>query len=436
MKIVLIEQVRPKKTKSNVFEKNLLTSFSILPTLYVRRLAVCIPKEHEVRIINERYNAVQVPDDVDVVIIHFTTASAYRAYQIADLLRKRGFTIVLCGLHASALPDEALQHADSILLGRGEGNVLNLLEDLEKDRLRKMYPPRRYETVSVPPTNVHLPGFVLMGAVEATRGCPYQCRFCPEANTPMGSSFYKRPVKEIIDEIRQIPHKIIMFYDASLTINPAFTKELFQQMKSLNKRFFCNGNVDTLSKDEELVKLSHQAGCIAWLVGFESVSQKTIDAVGKSTNVIEKYGSVVDLIHQYKMAVIGDFMFGFDSDTPSVFDNTLTFIRKLRIDVADFSILTPFPGTPLFDQFDRENRLITRDWSKYSMNNVVFRPKQMSPDELKNGVNMLYQSFYQPLDSMRRISIAFTSGLYPGMAVFSRHLISLIARSHLSASSK
>ncbi len=431
MKILLIEQVRTKKTKYRPFEKMLLSSFSILPTLYVRRLAAVIPKEHEVKILNERSERVTFDDSYDVVIIHFTTASALQAYRVADEFTKKHVLVVLCGLHASALPNEALGHADSVLLGRGEGNVLDLIDDIKRGSIKSLYEPKDYESYVVPETKIDLLGFVLMGAVEATRGCPYRCRFCPESNTRKGNVFFTRSVDEVIDEITHIPQKIIMFYDLSLTIDPAYTKELFSKMIPLRKRFFCNGNVDVLSKDAELIALSKKAGCMGWLIGFESVSQQTMNEIGKVSNNVNEYQKIVDDIHRHHMVVIGDFMFGFDNDTPSVFSDTLSVIHRLGIDVADFSILTPFPGTPLFEQFEKENRILTHDWSKYNMYSVVFKPKQMTAEQLKTGVKYLYQQFYHPFYSVKRMSQSLPFGLLPFAAVFSRNLIAMIASQKL-----
>lgn len=412
--------------------------FSILPSLYPRRLAAITPAYHTVTVLNERYQPVQTEKHYDLVNIHFTTASALKAYQVADTFRKKGVKVVLSGLHASALPEEAKQHADSILLGRGELNWLTLLKDMENNKLKEIYPPEDFTAsqTKIPPTHVKLPGFMMTGAVEATRGCPYKCTFCPESNTPNGDKFYARPVDEIINELKTMPQKTIMFYDASLTINPSYTKELFTRMKSLKKKFFCNGNVDVLAHDEELVQLSKDAGCLAWLVGFESFSQETIDKVGKTTNKVDIYRKAVQNIHKHGMAVIGDFIFGFDTDTPTVFTNTLHAIKKLEIDVADFTILTPFPGTPLFTQLKEEGRLLTEDWSQYTLHTVVFKPKNMSVRELQEGVRTLYQKFYSPQESLKRVIRGFQLGFHPFLVILSRNLIANFNRKNIAKSKR
>ena len=424
MKILIIENVWMGGAKYKLFDKMFLTSFSILPTLYARQIAAITPKKHTVSVLSERYSKIDLDESYDIVNINFTTSTTPRAYEIADNFRKKGVTVVLSGLHASALPEEAKQHADSVLLGRGEINWLRLLEDFEKNKLESLYQPINYnESTKIPPTNIHLPGFVVTGAIEATRGCPYRCEFCPEANIPGGGNFYARSVDEVISEIKSIPQKTLMFYDTSLTINPSYSKTLFKKMIGLNKKIFCNGNSDVLARDKELVSLSKEAGCLAWLVGFESVSQETIDKIGKKTNKVDEYFQTVKNIHDNKMAVIGDFMFGFDTDTPDVFDETLKVIKELKIDIADFCMLTPFPGTPIFNKLEKEGRILTKDWSQYSLKNVVFEPKNMTPDELTQGLRKMYYEFYSTPYTVKRIVRSLKLGIYPFFLVLARNAI-------------
>lgn len=406
------------------FDKTLLTMFSILPTLYARQIAAITPKKHTVTVVNERYSKINFEEQYDIVNINFTTSTTPRAYEIADIFRKKGVTVVLSGLHASALPEEAKQHAESILLGRGELNWLKLLEDLEKNKLKPVYDPIRYnESVHIPPTNIKLPGFVITVAIEAARGCPYKCEFCPETNIPGGSHYYTRPVDDVIAEIKAIPQKTIMFYDNSLTIHPEYSKTLFKQMKGLHKKILCNGNADVLANDEEFVRLSKEAGCVAWLIGFESVSQKTIDEIGKKTNKVDEYFQAVKNIHDHKMAVIGCFIFGFDTDTYDVFDDTLKTIKELKIDVADFCVLTPFPGTPIFNKLEKEGRILTKDWVNYNLKTAVFQPKKMTEDEIHKGMQKMYSEFYSVPYTTRRVMRGFRLGFYPFFLIMTRNVV-------------
>ena len=423
MKILIIENTWLGGAKYGFFDKLLLTGFSILPTLHAREIAAITPKKHQVHVLNERYEKINFNEQYDIVNINFTTSTTPRAYEIADTFRDNGVTVVLSGLHPSAIPEEAKQHGDSVLIGRGELNWLELLKDFENNNLKPFYQPVIYnKKTKIPSTKVELPGFVITAAVEATRGCPYSCNFCPETNVSRGS-YYARPVDDVIDEIKQIPQKTIMFYDASLTINPEYTKTLFKKMKKLNKKFFCNGNSDILAKDIELVKLSREAGCVSWLIGFESISQDTIDSVGKKTNKVKEYMKAVKNIHDNKMAVVGSFIFGFDTDSLSVFDETLKMIKELEIDVADFCVLTPFPGTSIYKKFKDENRILTYDWSKYNLKTPVFQPKNMTPEELKQGLIKMYYEFYSTKYTLKRIIRGLKLGIFPFFLVLTRNAV-------------
>lgn len=438
MNILLIEQVKPKGIPAKPLERMLLTMFCILPSLYPRRLAAITPKNHTITIINERYHEIPFDTPFDLVLIHFNTASAFRAYRIADTFKRKKIPVVLSGLHATALPDEALLHADSVLCGHGEFNWLTLLHDKVHNGLKTLYPPEPIDQYShpIPPTTVTLPGFQLTGALESTRGCPYHCSFCPESQTPNGQRVLLRPVEEVIKEIQLIPQKTLLFYDLTLTANPTYTKTLFAKMKLLRKKFFCNGNVNVLATDEELVRLSHEAGCIAWLIGFESFTQQALTSVKKTTNKIVEYKKAIDLIHSYRMAVIGDFMFGFDADTIDVFETTLAEINALHIDAADFTILTPFPGTPIFEALKKENRLLTQDWDQYTMHSVVFKPKQMTPKELMVGVMNLHNEFYNPLQTIKRSVRGARYGIFPLLLLLNRNMISAFNRKNLRHAKK
>jgi len=427
MNILIVETVWMGKERYGLFDKLLLTAFSILPTLHARQLAAITPKNHHVTVANERYAPLDFQQHYDLVLIDFVTATAPRAYEIADTFRKNGIPVVLSGMHASALPDEAKQHADSILVGKAEMSWLTLLQDVENSNLQPIYHATPYDTsLCLPPTRIQLPHFVMTGAIEATRGCPYHCDFCPEINVSKNIGYYERPVDEVIKEIKELPEKFFTFYDASMTIHPAYTKTLFKKMKGLHKRFLCSGNVNVLAHDPELVRLAKEAGCMCWLIGFESVEQHTLDSIKKTTNVVSDYAQTVHHIHQNKMAVIGCFMFGFDTDTPQVFDNTFNVIKDLHIDIPDFCILTPFPGTTIYKTLQKEGRLLTKDWTKYNLKTVVYQPKHMTKDDLQKGVQSLYEQCYSFPFTTRRVVKSLHLGMYPFFVVLARNAVAVM----------
>lgn len=423
MKLLIIEP--DSRVNLKRFDRLVSTTFPIFPTLYAWQMASVTPEKHSVRVISELYEKIDYNEKYDLVNINFLTPFATYVYKIADKFRKKGFTVTLSGFHASALPDEAKQHADSVIIGRGEEIWPFLLKDLEEGKLKPFYEPKEIlDPKLIPSTKMNLPkSFILMGGIEATRGCPNRCKFCQESNITGGSTFRARPVKNAIEEIKSIPQKALIFYDTSLTIDPNYTKSLFREMRGLNKKFSCCGNMDVLANDEDLLKLAKEAGCTTWLIGFESISQKTIDLIGKKTNKVKEYISAIKKIHDHGMSVVGSFMFGFDTDTLDVFDKTQKAIYDWEIDLADFGILTPYPGTPLFDKLEKEGRILTKDWSKYTMRNVVFKPKNMSKDELFKGYNRMVTEFYSTPNIIKRTTRGIKLGFYPFIQIFLRNLI-------------
>jgi radical SAM superfamily enzyme YgiQ (UPF0313 family) len=242
---------------------------------------------------------------------------------------------------------------------------------------------------------------MISASVQATRGCPYGCSFCP-VSLIQGRKLRARPIENVVDEIKSINSKRILFVDNSLTINPDYTKKLFKEMIGLNKKFSAYGNIDVLGSDDELLNLAAKAGCDLWLVGFETIYQDTINKIGKATNIVSDYEKAVKKIHNYNMLVQGLFIFGFDSDNACIFEKTIDAIYKWNIDKAGFAIRTPFPGTKEYIDLDKQGRILTNDWSKYNLKNVVFKPKNMSPQELFNGTNRVLNEFYSYSNLIKR----------------------------------
>ena len=238
------------------------------------------------------------------------------------------------------------------------------------------------------------------------------CKYCSITNSAFGNLFRSRPIEDVINEMRSIPHKILYFCDPSLTLNPEYTKELFKEMKKLNKKFYCNGNSSILSRDDELLKLSKDAGCVEWAIGFESICQESLDSIGKNSNILGDFESTVKKIHNHGIGVMGNFMFGLDGDHPDIFEKTVEAIRKWDLDLASFNIFTPLPGTPIFDTLEKENRILTKDWSKYDLKHVVFQPKHMSPQELMDGTAMAYKDYFSTYSTVKRALRCFTFGTY------------------------
>lgn len=363
--------------------------------LTLAQLAALSPKEHHIDIFYEnRYDKVKISEDYDLVGISCFTMHALRAYEIADKFRERGVPVVLGGYHPSSLPEEAKQHADSVVIGEAELTWPQLLKDLENEKMKPFY---RQEKPVDPRLIPHarrdiIKGFLPATDIQATRGCPYRCEFCAIQNVE-GHHFRKRPIEDVIEEIKSIKGSYFCFYDPSLTIDVEYTKSLFREMIGLDKRFECHGNINTLDNDEELIELSRKAGCYVWGIGFESICQESLINVGK-TNKVENYAKAIKKIRKHGLEIRGLFMFGFDYDTSDIFHNTYKAIREWKIDMATFSILTPLPGTVIFNKLEKEGRILTKDWSKYDCGTVVFEPKNMSDKELYEKTLEIARAYY------------------------------------------
>jgi radical SAM superfamily enzyme YgiQ (UPF0313 family) len=377
-------------------------------------LSALTPEKHSVEIIEASPRDINFDEKYDIVGITFTTQCSQWAYEMADDFRKRGTFVVLGGWHASALPEEAKQHADVVFIGEAEETWPQFISDFEMKKTKPFYiPTRAVDVSSIPSLKNYLSKEKAMLGVQATRGCPYGCEFCSITNTKFQNIFRVRPIKEVIEEINSLPTKSFNFHDNSLTINPNYTKELFRNMIGLNKKFYGFGNSDVLGSDEELLNLAAEAGCVGWLIGFESVSQQSIDGIGKKTNLVNDYISSVKKIHNYGMIVLGSFVFGFDNDTLDIFDSTDEFVRKSEMGIPDAQILAPYPGTPLFYRLEKEGRILTKDWLRYDFQTVVFRPKNMTPEELYFNTRDLYKKWYKASNSMRRIIRSINFGFTP-----------------------
>ncbi len=380
-------------------------------------LAAVTPGEHEIRLIEGSINdVINLNEKFDVAGITCATRYAYSAYEIADELRSKGISAVLGGYHPSALPDEAKEHADAVVIGEAEETWPVLLKDFQNNQLKPFYyQSRPIFAGSVPsPLNIYPEKTNL--DVQATRGCPNKCEFCSITNMKHGHVFRTRSIDSVVEDIKSIKGKNFGFIDNSLTINPSYTKELFKRMinEGIDKTFSAMGNIDVLGSDEEFLHLSRGAGCHAWAVGLESVSQDSLDSIGKKTNVVEQYPIAIKKIHDYGMIIIGSFVFGFDNDTIDIFGKTDDFVRKSEIDIPDASILTPYPGTPLFDKLDKEGRILTKDWSKYNFNeNVVFQPKNMTPDELRINAQLIWKKWYTKSAMTQRLLKTLKIGVSP-----------------------
>ena len=373
---------------------------STYPSLGLALLAALTPPEFNVKIINEECEKIDFDSPVDLVGISFLTPAAPRAYEIADAFRKKDITVVFGGVHASAMPDEAIEHADSVVIGEAENIWPKLLEDYKNKNLKRFYKANSFVDL----TNLPIPRRELLNkkiylstnVVQASRGCPQGCEFC-SIEKFFGKKARFRPVEDVIEEIKGMDRqKFLLFTDDNLIINPSYLKKLLTALIPLKRKWLGEATW-VIGHKPEILKLMRKSGCLGLFIGFESVRmQPNTKKTSIYSDMRDAYLQTIKNLHKNKMAVCGAFIFGFDNDELSSFDETLRFCLDVDVDVAQFSSLIPFPGTPLMERLTEEGRIMTRDWSKYTYEppGKTFHPKNITCEELEKNIGRMYREFY------------------------------------------
>lgn len=377
--------------------------FSMLTSLYV---AASMPEGVQTRILDEDVEPLDFDTGADLVGVSFMTFNAPRAYAIADEFRRRGTPVVFGGYHPTFLPEEAAGHADAVCIGEAEGTLPQLMADFRAGTLRRFYraAPADLRGLAVPDRALLRRSAYACDTVQATRGCPYRCTFCSVAAFHR-SRFRTRPVEEVIDELRGVG-RWVLFADDNIAADRDYACELFAAMAPLGKRWVSQCGIATASHPQVL-RLLRASGCVGLFIGFESLSEASLRASGKTMGRAADYESAIARIHDAGIGVFGGFVFGMDGDGPQVFRTTLDFLDRTRMDAVQGTVLTPFPGTPLHDEMERQGRIRTRDWSQYDFGHVVFEPRGMSAEMLREGQCWVLSRFYSAGTTWKRIARAF-----------------------------
>ncbi|MBI5741400.1 MAG: B12-binding domain-containing radical SAM protein [Nitrospirae bacterium] len=367
-------------------------------------IAALTPSDWDVEILDARTTAVDFDRKVDLVGITAFTAEIPSAYSIADGFRQKGIKVVMGGIHASALPEEALQHADSVVVGEAEDVWKDLLKDFENGALKPVYrADNLIDMKGIPVPRRELLDrsiYTSYNTIQATRGCPFNCEYCA-VTAFFGNKFRTRPLAEVIDEIKGFQGKDFFFVDDNITGHPKFARELFRALIPM-KRIWGGQTTINFAKDEELLSLYSKSGGKYAFIGFETLSENNLKKMSKSWNSPDGYKEAIRMIHRAGINIIGSFIFGLDEDDSSVFDRTFNFIMENNVDAAQFHILTPFPGTKLYADMEREGRITDRDWSKYHTGEVIFKPKNMTADELQQGYFRIFKETYKLKNMLKR----------------------------------
>lgn len=376
--------------------------------LTLAMLAALAPDELDIQfdLIDGSIDRIPLHSNPDLVGISAITGTSNEAYCIAKHFRSRKIPVVLGGVHPTILPEEAQLHADSVVVGMAENSWPKLLRDFAGGKLKSRYEDDKCKTNEwirdIPTPRMDLirrNGYMIPNSIQATRGCSKTCDFCSVPT--VWNRFQKRPVRDVIRDIKEVKGKYIGFGDVNLIDDVEYAKELFLELIPLRKKW---GGLATteVTKDAELFDLMVKSGCKFLLIGFESINQPSLNFIAKGFNRDDEYKSLMDQLHSAGISVQGCFVFGFDHDGQSVFKDTVERVQQLKIDIPRYSIYTPYPGTRLFNRMISEKRILSFNWDDYDTMHVVFQPKQMDSNQLYNGFKWAYKESFRIKHILRR----------------------------------
>jgi radical SAM superfamily enzyme YgiQ (UPF0313 family) len=390
---LLLNPFYPKDPHAS-FGKHVLT-----PTLALTSIAAATPAAWSVRYWDE--NLLHGPPPIEPVpqvvgiTVHLTFAK--RAFQLADWYRRRGSVVVMGGLHVTSCPDECAPHADALAVGEGVQLWPQILADVEAGTLRTLYhgsyaKPYRDDP---PPRRDLLPrrSFLTTTSLIATRGCHNRCGFCYLSTKGLHQPYLTRDVEQVVAEFAADRQPYAVFVDNNLGSRPDYLRALCRALRPLERIWSAAVTID-VTDDPSLVREMALGGCTGVFVGFESLTGQNLTDARKRTPRPDDYARRVGILHDHGIQVNGSFVLGFDHDGPDVFERTIDWIERARLECATFHILTPYPGTPLFRQMEAEGRLLHRNWDLYDTGHVVFRPARMTEQQLADGYAWCYQRLF------------------------------------------
>ncbi|WP_447980269.1 B12-binding domain-containing radical SAM protein [Candidatus Nitrospira bockiana] len=389
-------------------------------------------------LVDEAVDDIDFDHPCDLVGLSIMTCYAPRAYEIAAEFRKRGKAVVLGGVHPTYCPEEALQHGDAIVCGEAEDLWPELIADFEAGAMKRLYKMESFpslEHYKSPRVDLLSPdAYMTRQCSFTTRGCHFDCEFC-SVSPFNGKTTRRRPVQEVIKELTQIKQwirgelvermandslwralvtglrirlgvedgTIFAFVDDLHNSNRAYCKELWTALKPLNIKWGCQSTM-FLGDDPDMVKLAAESGCVSVFVGMESLDEDCLEETNKPFNRVQKFSDEIKMFHDHGIMVNPGIVFGFDHDDESVFERAVEFLVTNQVELAYFNVLTPLPGTALYERYKRTDRIFDRDWAHYDGKHVVFYPSRMTPEQLQDGFFWANHQFYSLPSIWRRLT--------------------------------
>jgi radical SAM superfamily enzyme YgiQ (UPF0313 family) len=365
------------------------------------------PEDVEISIVDENLEKIDNEIEADLIGITVMTPQAIRAYQIADEFRLKGKKVVLGGFHVSHFSEEALNHADAVVVREGDRIWREVINDFRASKLKKIYrddQPISLSEIKIPKRDlIEGKGYLFTNTIQTTRGCPFQCEFC-SVSSFFGKTYRTRAIPLVVKELEELRKRSIFLFlvDDNLVGNRSYAKSLFQEMIPFQFKWASHAPLD-FANDEEMLELASKSGCLALFVGFESLHPENLSLMEKQSNLKTSPIEAVQKFHDHGIGVLASFILGYDHDDLDTFKKILDFCYQTKIDGGLFPILTPYPGTLLRERLKREGRILTDQWDLYDMEHVTFVPKRMSPEKLQEGFEWLNSSFLSWRSIFRRL---------------------------------
>ena len=408
------------------------------PKLSLPVIAAYTPPHWDVALVDEAVQDIDFDQPCDLVGLSVMTCYAPRAYEIATEFRRRGKTVVMGGVHPTYCPDEALRYVDAIACGEAEELWPRLVADFEAGDLKRMYKMDQFPALEhylSPRVELLSPdAYMTRQCSFTTRGCHFDCEFC-SVSPFNGKTTRRRPVPEVVQELTRVKQwirselvermrrgsllqafltglririgiedgTIFAFVDDLHNSNRAYCRELWEALKPLNIKWGCQSTL-FLGDDGEMVKLAAESGCVSVFVGMESLDEDCLEETNKPFNRVQKFEAEIKMFHDNGIMVNPGIVFGFDNDDESVFERAVEFLVRTRVELAYFNVLTPLPGTALFERYNTSGRIFDRDWAKYDGKHVVYYPSRMSPEQLQEGFYWANHQFYSVPSIWKRLS--------------------------------
>lgn len=373
-------------------------------------ILAALSEGHDVRIVDQDWDEVPFDGDFDLVGVTATTFSSRRAFDIADVFRKKGVPVVIGGVHACLMQEECLQHADSIVVGEAEYVWPLLLSDAAAGTLQKTYRqdrPTDMDDVPIPRRDL-MRQDPRIGMIQATRGCHHSCRFCYLPHVPWHRHRHRSPDK-VVEELKGMKQEVVFFVDDNLFVDEDYAIALCERIAPLKKAWSVQAPT-TVTRNPRLLQAMRRSGCFFVQVGFQTVHPDSLKHAGVVQNRIEEYRGIVKRFHEHGIFVQGFFIFGFDNEDARIFATAEAAIRKMGLEDALLYILTPYPGTPIYDQLKKEGRLQVHERDSYGWANAVFKPAHMTAPELEEGVQATYERLFHffkrraPMQALKRLT--------------------------------